>query len=121
MALGLSEDHLELATVGGADMAEAATVRARRGACPSGGTCRAARRPGLRLLARGAAAVALEELGRALVPGGFLPTVLASAVLGAAGPAGAMQKLLTAGWRTGRCRGGRAARRAGRHDRPATA
>ena len=34
-------------------------------------------------------AVALEELGRALVPGGFLPTVLASAVLAGAGnPAG---------------------------------
>jgi 3-oxochol-4-en-24-oyl-CoA dehydrogenase len=31
------------------------------------------------------AAVALEELGRALVPGGFLPTVLASAVLLAGG------------------------------------
>src|SRR5215469_3079428 len=39
-------------------------------------------------------AVAVEELGRALVPGAFLPTVLASAVLaadaaGAAGTAGA--------------------------------
>jgi alkylation response protein AidB-like acyl-CoA dehydrogenase len=32
-------------------------------------------------------AVALEELGRALVPGGYLPTVLASAVLASAGPA----------------------------------
>src|ERR1039458_6192465 len=31
-------------------------------------------------------AVALEELGQALVPGGFLPTVLASAVLAAARP-----------------------------------
>ena len=31
------------------------------------------------------AAVALEELGRALVPGGFLPTVLASAALLAGG------------------------------------
>ena len=30
-------------------------------------------------------AVALEELGRALVPGGFLPTVLASALLARAG------------------------------------
>src|ERR1039457_5360413 len=33
-------------------------------------------------------AVALEELGRALVPGGFLPTVLASAVLLAGGGPG---------------------------------
>src|SRR5580704_19167891 len=30
-------------------------------------------------------AVAVEELGRALMPGGFLPTVLASAVLRAGG------------------------------------
>jgi 3-oxochol-4-en-24-oyl-CoA dehydrogenase len=37
-------------------------------------------------------AVALEELGRALVPGGFLPTALASAVLLAAG---GPQKLIT--------------------------
>ena len=33
----------------------------------------------------GELAVALEELGDALVPGGFLPTVLASAVLASAG------------------------------------
>ena len=33
-------------------------------------------------------AVALEELGRALVPGAALPTVLASAVLAAAGVSG---------------------------------
>jgi hypothetical protein len=50
-------------------------------------------------------AVALEELGHALVPGGFLPTVLASALLAAAqpadaGPGGETGKLL-AGWRTG--------------------
>src|ERR1022692_5173499 len=32
-------------------------------------------------------AVAMEELGRALVPGAFLPTVLASAVLADAAPA----------------------------------
>jgi alkylation response protein AidB-like acyl-CoA dehydrogenase len=38
------------------------------------------------------AAVALEELGRTLVPGGFLPTVLASAVLLAGGGS---QKLIT--------------------------
>jgi 3-oxochol-4-en-24-oyl-CoA dehydrogenase len=37
-------------------------------------------------------AIAVEELGRALVPGGFVPTVLASAALAAGGGAG---KLLT--------------------------
>ena len=40
-------------------------------------------------------AIAVEELGRALVPGGFLPTVLASALLAAAGaPADGGGKLL---------------------------
>src|SRR5262244_262194 len=38
-------------------------------------------------------AIALEELGRALLPGSFLPTVLASAALVAAGVTG---KLVTA-------------------------
>lgn len=41
-------------------------------------------------------AVALEELGRALVPGAFLPTVLASSVLAASGAPG---KLVA--WPTG--------------------
>ncbi len=46
-------------------------------------------------------AVALEELGRALVPGAFLPTVLASAVLGASGAAGKLVAGLADGSRTG--------------------
>ena len=42
-------------------------------------------------------AVAVEELGRTLLPGAFLPTVLASAVLAAAGPAaGELAPLLAA-------------------------
>ncbi len=44
-------------------------------------------------------AVATEELGRALLPGAFLPTVHASAVLALAGGPPA---LLLAGWPTGR-------------------
>jgi 3-oxochol-4-en-24-oyl-CoA dehydrogenase len=46
-------------------------------------------------------AVALEELGRALVPGAFLPTVLASAVLGASGATGKLVAGLADGSRTG--------------------
>jgi alkylation response protein AidB-like acyl-CoA dehydrogenase len=46
-------------------------------------------------------AVALEELGRALAPGGFLPTVLASAVLAAAGVTGKLVVGLADGSRTG--------------------
>jgi alkylation response protein AidB-like acyl-CoA dehydrogenase len=41
--------------------------------------------------------VALEELGRALVPGGFVPTALASAVLVAAGVTGKLSALLAHG------------------------
>jgi alkylation response protein AidB-like acyl-CoA dehydrogenase len=45
----------------------------------------------------GELAVALEELGHALLPGGFLPTVLAGALLAAARPAdGETRKLLAA-------------------------
>src|ERR1700722_17012190 len=75
MALGVSEDHLELAT----------SVRgyAERHGGPMPGLL------GLPLpeesggqgYGLGELAVALEELGDALVPGGFLPTVLANAVL----------------------------------------
>src|ERR1700722_1431633 len=82
MALGVSEDHLELAT----------SVRgyAERHGAPMPGLL------GLHLpeesggqgYGLGELAVALEELGRALVPGGFLPTVLASAVLHAGGVTG---------------------------------
>jgi alkylation response protein AidB-like acyl-CoA dehydrogenase len=94
MALGVSEDHLELAT----------SVRgyAERHGGPMPGLL------GLHLpeesggqgYGLGELAVALEELGDALVPGGFLPTVLASAVLASpvlasTGPAGAdLAKLL---------------------------
>src|SRR5580704_562009 len=94
MALGVSEDHLELAT----------SVRgyAERHGGPLPGLL------GLHLpeesggqgYGLGELAVALEELGDALVPGGFLPTVLASAVLASpvlasTGPAGAdLAKLL---------------------------
>ncbi len=46
-------------------------------------------------------AVALEELGRALVPGAFLPTVFASAVLAAADAPGKLLDGLTGGARTG--------------------
>ena len=79
MALGVSEDHLELAT----------SVRgyAERHGGPMPGLL------GLHLpeesggqgYGLGELAVALEELGDALVPGGFLPTVLASAVLASPG------------------------------------
>src|SRR3984957_16884215 len=89
MALGVSEDHLELAT----------SVRgyAERHGGPMPGLL------GLHLpeesggqgYGLGELAVALEELGDALVPGGFLPTVLASAGLASAGPVGAdVAKLL---------------------------
>jgi alkylation response protein AidB-like acyl-CoA dehydrogenase len=46
-------------------------------------------------------AVAMEELGRALVPGAFLPTVLASAVLAAAGVTGKLVAGLADGSKTG--------------------
>src|ERR1017187_7314115 len=46
-------------------------------------------------------AVALEELGRALLPGAFLPTVLASAVLAAAGVTGKLVAGLADGSKTG--------------------
>ncbi len=46
-------------------------------------------------------AVALEELGRALVPGSFLPTVLASAAITAAGAPGKLLAGLADGSRTG--------------------
>ena len=87
MALGVSEDHLELAT----------SVRgyAERHGGPMPGLL------GLHLpeecggqgYGLGELAVALEELGDALVPGGFLPTVLASACWPA--------RVATAGWPAG--------------------
>ncbi|MGO8956211.1 MAG: acyl-CoA dehydrogenase [Streptosporangiaceae bacterium] len=45
--------------------------------------------------------VAAEELGRALVPGGFVPTALASAVLTSAGVTGKLVSALAAGSATG--------------------
>ena len=101
MALGVSEDHLELAT----------SVRgyAERHGGPMPGLL------GLHLpeesggqgYGLGELAVALEELGDALVPGGFLPTVLASAVLASPVRPAPSQSGLTwpsccGGWRTGR-------------------
>ena len=115
MALGVSEEHLELAASVrgwaerhcGPDVVRAAGLS---GADPAGAGCAdgagpdgytGALRPGLAgqgLLGLhvpeeyggqgyglSELAVALEELGRALVPGGFLPTVLASALLVRAG------------------------------------
>src|SRR3984885_14260800 len=93
MALGVSEEHLELA----------ASVRgyAERHASPMPGLL------GLHLPEESGGqgyglaelAVALEGLGGALVPGGVLPTVLASSVLASSVPArsggaGETQKLL---------------------------
>ena len=102
MALALTEEHLALAEsvrgwAGRAAPAEvvraAVAPRRRRGALP--GTLRPALAEqgllGLHLpeslggqgYGLPELAVAVEELGRALVPGAFLPTVLASAILAA--------------------------------------
>jgi alkylation response protein AidB-like acyl-CoA dehydrogenase len=105
MALGLNREHLELAEAvrGWANRhSPAESVRAAVDGPDAGSACYTdALRP--RLAEQGLlglhvpeelggqgygiieAAVALEELGRALVPGGFLPTVLASAALLAGG------------------------------------
>ncbi|MGO9219690.1 MAG: acyl-CoA dehydrogenase family protein [Streptosporangiaceae bacterium] len=110
MALGVSEDHLELAASVrrwaerqcGPDVVRAAAESG--GAESDGqGSYPGVLRPalaaqgllGLHLAEESGGqgyglselAVALEELGHALVPGGFLPTVLASAVLALAQPA----------------------------------
>jgi 3-oxochol-4-en-24-oyl-CoA dehydrogenase len=121
MALGLTEEHLQLAE----------TVRgwAQRN-CPPDAVRAAADGPGsgsaryLESLAPGLAeqgllglhvpdedggqgyglpelAVALEELGRALVPGAFLPTVFASAALVAAGVSGKLVTALADGSKAG--------------------
>ncbi|MGH3121115.1 MAG: acyl-CoA dehydrogenase [Streptosporangiaceae bacterium] len=99
MALGVSEDHLELAAsvrgwagrhCGPGVVADSYPRVLRAGLAGQGLL-------GLHLpeehggqgYGLSELAVALEELGRALVPGGFLPTVLASALLaGAANPTG---------------------------------
>src|ERR1700733_8715505 len=121
MTLGLTEEHLQLAeTVRGwaqrnspADVVRAAADGADRGAAHY-----------LQTLAPGLAeqgllglhvpdedggqgfglpelAVALEELGRALVPGAFLPTVFASAALVGAGAGGKLLTGLADGSKTG--------------------
>jgi 3-oxochol-4-en-24-oyl-CoA dehydrogenase len=121
MTLGLTEEHLQLAeTVRGwaqrncpADVVRAAADGADSGAANY-----------LQTLAAGLAeqgllglhvpdedggqgfglpelAVAVEELGRALVPGAFLPTVLASAALVAAGMTGKLVTGLADGSKTG--------------------
>ncbi len=99
MALGVSEEHLELAASvrgwaerhGGPDVAADSYPGVLRAGLAAQGLL------GLHLpeehggqgYGLSEQAVALEELGRALVPGGFLPTVLASALLARAGnPAG---------------------------------
>src|SRR3984957_2870282 len=93
MALGVSEDHLELAT----------SVRgyAERHGGPLPGLLglHVPEESGGQGYGLAELAVALEELGDALIPGGFLPTVLASSVLASSGPArsggaGETQKLL---------------------------
>ncbi len=121
MALGLTEEHLQLAeTVRGWAQRNCPPEAVRAAADgPDSGSARY-----LESLAPGLAeqgllglhvpdedggqgyglpelAVALEELGRALVPGAFLPTVFASAALVAAGVTGKLVTGLADGSRTG--------------------
>src|SRR5450432_3957461 len=104
MALGLSEEHLELAASVRGWVERSCPVDEVRAAAgsPDGGSQQYRESLGPSLAAQGVLglhlpechggqgyglpelAVALEELGRALVPGAFLPTVLASAVLDSA-------------------------------------
>jgi alkylation response protein AidB-like acyl-CoA dehydrogenase len=121
MALGLSEEHLQLAeTIRGWAQRNCPPEAVRAAADgPDSGSARY-----LESLAPGLAeqgvlglhvpeedggqgyglpelAVALEELGRALVPGAFLPTVFASAALVAAGVTGKLLTGLADGSKTG--------------------
>src|SRR5260370_18636924 len=121
MALGLTEEHLQLAeTVRGWAQRNCPPEAVRAAADgPDSGSARY-----LESLAPGLAeqgllglhvpdedggrgfglpelAVALEELGRALVPGAFLPTVFASAVVSAADAPGKLLAGLADGSRTG--------------------
>src|ERR1700726_2967964 len=121
MALGLTEEHLQLAeTVRGWAQRNCPPEAVRAAADgPDSGSARY-----LESLAPGLAeqgvlglhvpeedggqgyglpelAVALEELGRALVPGAFLPTVFASAALVAAGVTGKLVTGLADGSKTG--------------------
>ena len=91
-----------------ARVAAAAGLPARRAALSGSGRAHAARRRGRRW--------ALEELGHALAPGGFLPTALAGALLAAARPADGETRKLLAGLADGfTVRGRRAGPRADRH------
>ena len=127
MALGVSEDHLELAASvrgwAGRHGAPPGTARTAIRTCCGppwpGRACSACTCPG-RSGGQGFGlselAVALEELGHALLPGGFLPTVLAGALLAAARPAEGETRKLLAGLADGSRSGAVAlARRADRH------
>ena len=121
MALALTEEHLQLAeSVRGwaQRTSPPETVRAAADGEDSGtGRYREILAPGLaeqgllglhlteddggQGFGLGELAVVVEELGRALLPGGFLPTVLASAVLSAAGVTGKLVAGLADGSRIG--------------------
>src|SRR6202167_691409 len=121
MTLGLTEEHLQLAEAVAAWAQRPSppdVVRAAADAPDSGSAhCLASLAPGLAeqgLLGLNVPedeggqgfglpelAVALEELGRALVPGAFLPTVFASAALVGAGVAGKLVTGLADGSKTG--------------------
>ena len=99
MALGVSEEHLELAESVRGWAGRHCGPDVVRAAAESGGGESPGPDPsllGLHLPEESGGqgyglselAVALEELGNALVPGGFLPTVLASALLARSGSAG---------------------------------
>jgi alkylation response protein AidB-like acyl-CoA dehydrogenase len=121
MALGLTEEHLELAEAIRGWAQRYCTPELVRAAAdgPDGGSARYLESLVPSLAEQGVLslhlpdedggqgyglpelAVALEELGRALVPGAFLPTVLASAVLVAAGVTGKLVVSLADGSRAG--------------------
>jgi 3-oxochol-4-en-24-oyl-CoA dehydrogenase len=121
MALGLTEEHQQLAeTIRGWALRNCPAQAVRTAADgPDSGSARYLQFYGPSLAEQGVLglhlpdddggqgfglpelAVALEELGRALVPGAFLPTVLASAVLSAAGVTGKLVTGLADGSATG--------------------
>src|SRR6266516_1363175 len=91
MALALTEEHLALAESVRGWAGRAAPAEALRAAVADGDGGAALYTGTLRPALGGQGyglpelAIAVEELGRALVPGAFLPTVLASAILHGAG------------------------------------
>jgi 3-oxochol-4-en-24-oyl-CoA dehydrogenase len=121
MALGLTEEHLELADAirGWAQRYSPPELVRAAADGPDGGSARYLESLVPSLAEQGVLslhlpdedggqgyglpelAVALEELGRALVPGGFLPTVLASAALVSAGVTGKLVVSLADGSRAG--------------------